>query len=595
MTPAYVSQLENHLWQSTLCAAIVGVLTLLLTRNRAQVRYWLWLSASLKFAIPFSLLIAFGSHVELSEQPTTRQMPTQSQLPILARAVFVPAASATAAPVATMRKTSRIPALLLIVWGCGFTVVLVSWWRQWRRIRKALRAATRLDLETLDLETRVQAMSSPELLEPGIFGIWCPVLLLPEGITDHLTPAQLDAIVAHELCHARRGDNLGAAVHMAIEAVFWFYPLVWWLGRRIIEERERACDEQVLSSGRDPQVYAEGILKVCEFYLESPLAFVAGVTSANLRRRIRAIMTDLKPKNLNVGKKLLLTVAGMATVTAPIAIGVLNAPQIRAQSQPATPLAFEVASIKPNKSADWRGQRIQFTPGGRFSVVNLPLDVIIAIAYNVPFQSARLTGGPDWARSDRYDIEATAEKGTIPEGSPTKVRAEKMRLMLQTLLAERFKLTIRSETKEQPVYALVVGKDGPKLQAAKIQEKDCSDDSNDNTACHQLSGGQGQGLHGSAVDLSDVALFVANWTDRPVLDRTGIEGLFNIQTEGWTPLRPRQALAPGAEPSKEDLALSDPTRPTLFMILQRLGLKLESQKAPVEMFVIEHVDRPSAN
>ena len=91
-----------------------------------------------------------------------------------------------------------------------------------------------------------------------MFGVLKPVLLLPEGITDRLTPAQLNAVLAHEMCHVRRRDNLTAAIHMLVEAIFWFYPLVWWIRARLVEERERACDEAVLQSGSDAEVYAEG-------------------------------------------------------------------------------------------------------------------------------------------------------------------------------------------------------------------------------------------------------------------------------------------------------------------------------------------------
>lgn len=123
-------------------------------------------------------------------------------------------------------------------------------------------------------------MISPAFAEPGVFGVRRPVLLLPAGITDRLTPPQLKAIVAHELCHMRRRDNLGTAIHMGVEALFWFHPLVWWLGARLMEEREHACDEEVLLTGSEPQAYAEGILKICELYLESPLPCVPGVTGA---------------------------------------------------------------------------------------------------------------------------------------------------------------------------------------------------------------------------------------------------------------------------------------------------------------------------
>lgn len=134
----------------------------------------------------------------------------------------------------------------------------------------------------------VPALSSASIIEPGIFGVFRPVLLLPEGIGDRLAPAELQAILAHELCHLRRRDNLAALMHMVVEAVFWFHPLVWWLGARLMDERERACDEEVLRRGSEAEAYAEGILKVCELYLQSPLKCVAGVTGANLRKRIEA-------------------------------------------------------------------------------------------------------------------------------------------------------------------------------------------------------------------------------------------------------------------------------------------------------------------
>ena len=91
---------------------------------------------------------------------------------------------------------------------------------------------------------------------------------------DRLTPPQLKAIMAHELCHIRRRYHVATAIHMGVETLFWFHPLVWWLGARLMEERERAGDEEVLLAGSEPQVYAEGILKICGLYLESPLPFV---------------------------------------------------------------------------------------------------------------------------------------------------------------------------------------------------------------------------------------------------------------------------------------------------------------------------------
>ena len=156
-----------------------------------------------------------------------------------------------------------------------------------------------------------------------------------------------------------------------------------------------------------------------------------------------------------------------------------------------------------------------------------PLKILIAVAYNVGFQSVRLTGGPDWIMSPEgaYDIEATTGKNAIPARIQGKARIDLMRQMLQSILADRFKLKIRRETKEMPVYAVVVGKNGPKLQPAKVQESACVDAEGGPTmgvSCHTFMGGRGRGLHGEAVSLDDMLTYVENWTDRPFVDKTGL-------------------------------------------------------------------------
>ncbi len=170
-------------------------------------------------------------------------------------------------------------------------------------------------------------------LEPGILGILRPVLLWPAGISEHLQDAHLEAILAHELQHVRRRDNLAAAMHMVVEAIFWFHPLVWWLGARLVEEREQACDEAVLQQGNAPQVYAESILKTCEFSVASPLACVSGVTGGDLKQRIVRIMSPHSAATRSVFlKKLLLAVIGIGAVAAPVAVGLWKTPLASAQS-----------------------------------------------------------------------------------------------------------------------------------------------------------------------------------------------------------------------------------------------------------------------
>ena len=171
------------------------------------------------------------------------------------------------------------------------------------------------------IRRKIEIFLSRASLEPGILGIVKPVLIWPHGISDRLEDAHLEAILAHEVWHVRRNDNLAAAVHMLVEAIFWFHPLVWWLGARMVEERERACDEEVLQLGSQPQVYAESILKICEFCVGSPLACVAGVTGSDLKKRIANIMNKNIVRKLNFGKKLLLSALGVAAIALPIVFG----------------------------------------------------------------------------------------------------------------------------------------------------------------------------------------------------------------------------------------------------------------------------------
>jgi uncharacterized protein (TIGR03435 family) len=173
-------------------------------------------------------------------------------------------------------------------------------------------------------------------------------------------------------------------------------------------------------------------------------------------------------------------------------------------------------------------------------------------------------------------------------------RNDRVRAMVQALLVDRFKLVIRRESKEIPVYALVVAKGGPKLKRADIDEKDCPEaslkalgPSSPSTpmpdVCHVFNGGVGRGLHAIAANMSDLASFVENWTDRPLLDKTGIQGLYRIETG---PYQRMDAMA--ARPDVPDL-------PTVFEMFETLGLRMEPQKGVVDVYVVDHVERPSDN
>jgi uncharacterized protein (TIGR03435 family) len=554
MIPAYLSSLFNHLWQSTLFAAVVGLLAIALRKNHAQARYRLWLIASVKFLIPFSLLVGMGSHLSWSTATST----AQPQMSVVMEQIVqpFPQAQAVVASAPLAHNSNLLATFVLLLWTCGFLVVVFSWARQWWRIRAAVHASF-----PLSFEANVPVLSSPAPLEPGVFGIFRPVLLLPEGIADRLASAELRAVFAHELCHVRRRDNLAAAVHMLVEAIFWFHPLVWWLGARVTEERERACDEEVLRLGGEPQVYAESILKICEFCIESPLACMSGVTGADLKKRIVHIMAQCAVRELEFGKKLLLALGGIAAVAGPLMFGLLNAPPSRAQSQPSAGAAprFEVTSIKSNNSMD-QAIGMFFSPG-RVRVKNYTLRSLIEDTYSL--KRYQVSGGPGWVNSERYDIEAKAEEN---------VGAKQMIVMLRTLLADRFQVKFHRETRQGPVYKLIVAKSGPKLHEPTEREE-----TRPNLKIEV------DGFVGHEVSMRWFTDALSAQLDRPVMDGTDLTGGYDFRLH-YTP--------DNSEPA-------DPNAPSAASILtavqEQLGLKLESAKGPVEILVIDHVEKPSEN
>ena len=637
-----IGQLTNHLWQSTLFAAAAGLLILAFRKNRARVRFWLCFSASLKFLVPFTLLMSLGSHLEWA--PNATRIATQITAPSVPFTIVqISQPFPDTLPLAPAVPDRRNWAAIAIfgLWAFGFAGIALIRFRGWLRIRSALRAGIPIDIPA-SLEVR----SSPGLLEPGVVGWLHPVLLLPAGIGESLTPAQLEAVLAHELCHVRRRDNLWASIHMVVEALFWFHPAVWWIGARLLEERERACDEEVLSLGGEPCVYAEGILNVCKLYAESPLVCVSGVTGSNLKKRIEIIMTNRIVLRLNFAKKAVLAIAGICALAAPIVIGIMNAPRIRAQSAPAGTPKFETVSIQPGCAApldveprksggEARKTGAPVPPSGApiiRPIVPRPgspgslnfncgtVAEIIHAAYG-PFASGRpleeaspllyvgavpMSGGPAWIYTDQYQIKAKAP------GDP----GQEMMLgpMMQALLEDRFKLKVRRETRNVPAYALTAAGGGPKMQPYL---GDCISNSvlpplpPGQKHCWEIGAGERKEANFTprfapdpvVRDLDEFSLWLFIMTDRPVLNKTGIPGRFFMDFVFAPDQSTPGALARLAIVARRNggnvaapAAPSNPPGPSIFTALeQQLGLKLEPITAPRDFIIIDHAERPTAH
>lgn len=612
---AIAPSLGNHLWQTTTFAALAALLSFVLRRNHARTRYWLWLAASVKFLVPFSLLAAFGRYLPWSGVSAGTQAELYFAVEQISEPFTRPAMLVlprTPPSPASPSMPALFPALLLAAWLCGFTVVILMWHTRWRQTSLLAREAKPLgggrEVEMLrrlersaEIRKPIEIRLSRGSLEPGIFGVTRPVLIWPAGISDRLDNAQLEAVLAHELGHVRRRDNLTAAIHMLVEAIFWVHPLVWWLGARLVEERERACDEDVLAFGSERRVYAESILKTCEFCLESPLACMSGVTGADLQKRSAHIMTEGLVRRLDVRRKMLLGVVGLAAVLVPVVSGLPDAAQTRIQAQVEAPtvnaLGYDVASIKPNKSGG-NLTRMMFTPDG-LSVTGGPPMMLIMSAYGV--NPRQISGEPEWLTSERYDIEAKMDPATADELSKLSEDQRKAarERMLQVLLTERFKLKVHQETKELPIYALVVAKNGPKLREAKPGDTypNGIKGPDGRSGAGMMFGGR-EGLAAQAVPIANLVRHLSLQLGRTVIDKTGLAGKYDF-TLKWAHDEIPSSMFKGPEsgpPGPDSAGFPDSSGPSLFTALEeQLGLKLESQKGPVEILVIDHVERPSEN
>lgn len=280
-----------------------------------------------------------------------------------------------------------------------------------------------------------------------------------------------------------------------------------------------------------------------------------------------------------------------------LVLALIGASGVSAQAPAANKPRFEVASVKPS-APDAQGQSVRRSPvGGQFFASNIPLRDLIALAYQVPDLPWRLDGVPEWAASERFDIVAKAA-GDVPPvrpGSPDPIL-----MMLRTLLEERFRMTSHAENREMPVYALVLAKPGTLGRDLKKSEVDCdaiqlarvtaaakgasapppiNADGRPVCGFRGVKGdgpGAPGGIQAGGIPMWQLANRLTGFVERTVVDRTGLEGYYDWQLLFSPPRSPDQSGG------------------SIFTALQeQMGLKLESTRAPVEVWVVDRVERPT--
>jgi len=266
-----------------------------------------------------------------------------------------------------------------------------------------------------------------------------------------------------------------------------------------------------------------------------------------------------------------------ALLAGTIAIGLMSTSLYKAEPQSKAPLAFEVASIKPNATGDNRVM-MQVAPGGRTNMTGVTMRILMRNAFRI--QDFQIIGAPSWMDGDRWDIQTKAEENATPA---------QVNEMLQTLLGDRFQLKYHKETRELPVYELVVAKNGSKLKETRPDGPPVAGPRGESLGRGAMVIGRGQ-LAGSGMTMAQLSTMLANNLGRTVIDKTGLTGNYDV-TLSWTPELGQGGNLGAAPPPPAD---PDAATSSIFTAIhEQLGLKIDSGKGPVEVYVIERVEKPT--
>ena len=586
--------LVHFLWQGLLISALyAGIRKGLPRSSSASLRYILACAAlAAMMAAPlatFTLMLPSdplpaSSHLAV-------QVPTAASVAVSALSATVPASvRGTVAGV----WTGRLLPWIVLTWMAGamaFWVRLMGGWVVAARMRSMLvRPAPPEWQQTFQhLKTRIHVSRPVRLLVsalvqvPTVVGWLRPVVLVPVGALAGLSPEHMEALLLHELAHIRRHDYLVNALQSVAEALLFYHPAVWWVSKHIRDERELCCDDVAVSAtGGDALTYASALAEL-ESYGPAHLHAIAA-NGGSLTDRIARLLGESLPASR--------TLSGPGVVVSVVLL-VVTACAMFGQSDAA--LKFEVASVKPSV-ADARARRIiRVMPGGGLIAENFSLQLLIQNAFRL--QAFQISGGPGWMQSDGFNIDA---KGA---GQATQAQVYRM---LRSLLEDRFQLKTHWETKELPVYTLSVAKNGPKLP--KPKEGSCLD-ANPNAPSAPPTPGRPPAIpcgapmvmleqwiriQGGKVSIADLSKTLSMVMGRTVIDKTGFADAFDLVLN----FTPDEAVAglPRA-PRPDPGSATDPSAPpSIFAALQeQLGLRLDSTKGPVEILVVDHVEKPTEN
>jgi uncharacterized protein (TIGR03435 family) len=597
--------LIHFLWQGLSIALLYAAARRIMARRSSSNRRYLLACAALA-----AMMAAPLATWRLIEQPDAspdaayqiRGIPPAPPTAGVADATLPDSVRATVPRV----ESAQFLAWIVIVWLAGtaaFWVRLAGGWVVAARMQSMLvRHAPPEWQQTLrklgaqmHLSRPVRLLVSALVEVPTVVGWLRPVVLVPVGALGGLPAEYLEALLLHELAHIRRHDYLVNMLQGVAEALLFYHPAVWWVSGHIRAERELCCDDVAVSVSGSALTYARALVQL-ESCRPSHVGIALAANGGSLADRIARLLGQSRPA---VRTGLGPVVVTIAVLLATAVYGLFG--------QSGTHPAFEVATIKRNVSApDAAHARrgVAYKPGGRIIATNDSLRLLIQFAYaahDSPYQghsdplgASQVIGGPAWIDSDGYDIEAKPESNTDQKHAW---------LMLQTLLADRFSLTLHRETRELPVYNLTAKKSGLKLPPAKditclsfppgTTPQPMPGTSDCGYAPLFLSSTELR-IEGRKLHMADLVRDLARALGQPVLDKTGFTGEFDIDLH-YTDEDVMKSPGSAAPDDAGNRLPAGPNLSIIFAAMDQLGLKLQPTKGPVEVLVVDHAERPSPN
>jgi TonB family protein len=453
-------RVADHLWQATLGFLAVFFLTALLRRGPARVRYILWLIAGAQLALPawiFGFLLENLPWTFSSSEAIPNSEPAFSPISTTVSRITNGAVQFTYPVTQLSGSPSRNPEIYLALtalWILGSAGLTIRWWRRRRRFLRVIQASGGLthgrEVEALQqihsalsIRRVTRLVLSTEVLEPGVWGVRHPVIVLPQNLADQLSDAELETVLLHELVHVIRRDNLVSRLQVVLCSLFWFYPITWIINRKLLAEREQACDEEVLSLGHSSDCYAASLWKVFQFYLGQDVAGVSLATGSNLKGRIEKIMNSKLQMKLTEWQRVLVAGSAACMILVSVVTGV--------HSQTKNERGSAIDSNRELKTALNRpGQALGTAAEG---IGTLSGSVSDASRARIPGATVVVSN----ASADRKEITTTSDSGeyefqSLPAGS---YRIEVNKLGFTPF--QRQEVVIRSNAQERLDMTMEVG------------------------------------------------------------------------------------------------------------------------------------------